>query len=67
MVCDEFDNGAWDVWSGLCVSVCMLAVSHVLQNFSATVIVRAGGLIWLKPVAIVLFMLCSAVHVEWLL
>ena len=34
---------------------------------SATVIVRSGGLFWLKPVAMVLFMLCSAVLVEWLL
>ena len=34
---------------------------------SATVIVRYGGMFWLKPVAMVLFMLCSAVLVEWLL
>ena len=34
---------------------------------SATVIVRSGGLFWLEPVAMVLFMLCSAVLVEWLL
>ena len=34
---------------------------------SATVIVRSGGLFWLKPGAMVLFMLCSAVLVEWLL
>ena len=33
---------------------------------SATVIVRSGGLFWLKPVAMVLFMLCSAVLVVWL-
>ena len=33
---------------------------------SATVIVRSGGLFWLKPVAILLCMLCSAVRVEWL-
>ena len=33
---------------------------------SATVIVRSGGLFWFKPVAMV-FMLCSAVLVEWLL
>ena len=29
--------------------------------------VRSGGLFWLKPVAMVLFMLCSVVLVEWLL
>ena len=34
---------------------------------SATVIVRSGGLFWLKPVEMVLFMLCSDVLVEWLL
>ena len=34
---------------------------------SATVIVHSGGMFWLKPVAMVLFMLCSAVLVEWLL
>ena len=34
---------------------------------STTVIVHSGGLFSLKPVAMVLFMLCSAVHVEWLL
>ena len=33
----------------------------------STVIVRSGGLFWLKPVATVLFMLCSDVLVEWLL
>ena len=30
-------------------------------------LVRSGGLFWLYPVAMVLFMLCSAVLVEWLL
>ena len=30
-------------------------------------IVRSGGLFRLKPVAMVLFMLCSAVLVEWVL
>ena len=34
---------------------------------SATVIVHSGGLFWLKSVAMVLFMLCSDVLVEWLL
>ena len=45
----------------------MLTVSNVLLMSSATVIVRSCGLFWLKPVAMVLFMLCSAVIVEWLL
>ena len=38
----------------LCVSV-----SNVLLMSSATVIVRSGGLFWLKPVAMVLIMLQS--------
>ena len=45
----------------------MLTVSNALLMSSATVIVRSGGLFWLKPVAMVLFMLCSAVLEEWLL
>ena len=45
----------------------MLTVSNALLMSSATVIVRSGGLFWLKPVAMVLFMLCSAMLVEWLL
>ena len=45
----------------------MLTVSNALLMSRATVIVCSGGLFWLKPVAMVLFMLCSAVLVEWLL
>ena len=45
----------------------MLTVSNVLLMSSATVMVRSGSFILLKPVAMVLFMLCSAVLVEWLL
>ena len=45
----------------------MLTVSNALLMSSATVIARSGGLSRLKPVAMVLFMLCSAVLVEWLL
>ena len=37
----------------------MLTVSNVLLMSSATVIVHSGGLFWLKPVVMVLFMLCS--------
>ena len=48
------------------VCVCKLTVSNALLMSSATVIVRCGGLFWLKPVAMVLFMFCSAVLVEWL-
>ena len=61
MVCEMF------VWCSLCVCVCMLTVSNALSTSSVTVIVRSGGIFWLKPVAMVLFMLCSAVLVEWLL
>ena len=45
----------------------MLTVSNALLMSSATVIVPSGGLFWLNPVAMVLFMLCSAVLVEWFL
>ena len=44
----------------------MFTVSNALLMSSATEIVRYGGLYLLKPVAMVLFMLCSAVLVEWL-
>ena len=44
----------------------MLIMSNALLMSSATVIVRSGGLFWLKPVAMVLFVLCSDVLVEWL-
>ena len=42
----------------------MLTVSNALLMSSATVSVRSGGLFSLKPVAMVLFMVCSAVIVE---
>ena len=51
------------VCCSLCVSVCILAVSNALLISRATVIVRSGGLIWLKPVAM-LFLLCSDVPVK---
>ena len=51
----------------LCVSVCILTVSNALPMSSATVIVQSGDLFLLKPVAMVLFMLCSAVLKDWLL
>ena len=46
------------------MNVCMFTVSNALLMSRATVIVRSGGLFWLKPVAMVLFMLCSAVLVR---
>ena len=55
MVCGKFG------WCSLYVSVCMLTLSNALLMSSATVIMRSGGLFCLKPVAMVLFMLCSAV------
>ena len=42
----------------------MFIVSRALLISSATVIVRAGGAIWLNPFATVLFSVCSAVTVE---
>ena len=53
------------VCSSFLISMCMFIVSKALLISSATVIVRAGGAIWLNPFATVLF---SAVTVEcWVL
>ena len=46
------------------ISVCMFIVSKVLLISCATVIVGAGGAIWLNLFATVLFSVCSAVTVE---
>ena len=46
------------VWCHLCVTEFMLIVSNALYISNA--IVRSAGLFWLKPVVMVLFMLCSA-------
>ena len=48
------------VCSCFLISVCMFIVSKALLISSATVIVRAGGGIWLNPFATVLFSVCSA-------
>ena len=42
----------------------MFIVSKVLLISGATVIVRAGGAIWLNPFATVVFNVCSAVIIE---
>ena len=47
------------VCSSFLISVCMFIVSKALLISSATVIVRAGGAIWLNPFATVLFSVCS--------
>ena len=39
------------------VRVCMFTVLNALLMSSATAMVRAGGILWLKPDAIVLLML----------
>ena len=52
------------VCSSFLISVCMFIVSKAWLISSATVIVRAGGAIWLNPFATVLFSVCSAVTVE---
>ena len=53
------------VCSSFLISVCMFIVSKVWLISSATVIVCAGGAIWLNPFATVLFIVCSAVTVEY--
>ena len=52
------------VCSSFLISVCVFIVSKALLISSATVIVRAGGAIWLNPFPTVLFSVCSAVTVE---
>ena len=52
------------VYSSFLISVCMFIVSKDLLISSATVIVRAGGTLWLNPFATVLFTVCSEVTVE---
>ena len=52
------------VCSSFLISVCTFIVSKALLMSSATVIVRAGGAIWLNPYATMLFNVCSAVTVE---
>ena len=65
VVCDELNDCSWNVvCSSFLISVCMFIVSKALLISSATVIVRAGGAIWLNPFATVLFNVCSAVTVE---
>ena len=45
------------------IGVCMFIVLKALLISSATVIVRAGGAIWLYPFSTVLFSVCSTVTV----
>ena len=51
------------VCSSFLISVCMFIVAKALLISSATVIVRAGGAIWLNPFATLLFTMCSSVTV----
>ena len=51
------------VCTSFLISVCMFIVSKALLISSATVIVRAKGVICLNPFATVLFTECSAVTV----
>ena len=52
------------VCSSILISVCIFILSKALFISSATVIVSAGGVIWLNPFATVLFTVCSSVTVE---
>ena len=52
------------VYISFLISVCMFIVSKALPISSATMIVRAGGAIWLNSFATLLFNVCSAVTVE---
>ena len=50
----------------LSVNVCIFTVSNALLMSNANATVCVGGIGWLKPVATVLLMFCSAVFVECL-
>ena len=52
------------VYSSFLISVCKFIVLKALLISSPTVIVCAGGAIWLNPFDTVLFNVCSAVTVE---
>ena len=52
------------VCSSFLISVCMFIVSKALLIPNDTVIVRAGGIIWLNPFATVLLSVCTAITVE---
>ena len=45
------------------ISLCMFIASKALLISSATVIVHAGGAIWLNPFVTVLFSVCSVITV----
>ena len=51
------------VCSSFRISVCILIVSKAFLISHTTVIVCAGGAIWLNPFATVLFSVCSAITV----
>ena len=65
VVCDVSEYSML-VCVSLSINVCMFTVSNALLMSNATAIVRVGGMGWLKPVATMLLMLCSAVFVECL-
>ena len=58
VVCDDLITvPGMLVCSSFLISVCMFIVSKALLISSSTVIVRAGGAIWLNPFATVLLLL----------
>ena len=61
VISDEFSDGVG--YGSVCELVYVDCV-NVLFMSNATVMVRSGGSLWLKSVAIVLLMQCSAVSVE---
>ena len=59
VVCDELNDCAWNVGLQQLSDKCVY-----VSISSATVIVHAGGAIWLNPFATVLLTVCSVVTVE---
>ena len=65
VICDELnDSPGIMVCSSFLISMCMFILSKVFIISSATMFIRAGGVIWFNPFATVLFTVCSAVTVE---
>ena len=57
MVCDEYDNGVWDVClvKPMCACVYVNCVDASIMS-SVPLTVRSGGLSWPKPAAMALLM-----------
>ena len=62
-LCNEHGDGVRYVLMSLCIFI--LSNKFLMSSKSTVMSVLAGCCFWLKSVAMVLFMLCEAVSVEW--